>query len=253
MIKMRYMINLLAIGLFLMGLPCCKKEPRWLRIYCNEVFVDSIDVTGWKVNEDVLPFEYFYYPWQGEDSINYSYSATLNDTTYVSVYSYLSVNDRLVGIDPFSVNIDKLPCKEEVLTLRRYDSNYTLLPNLVMIPLMIRSIDDIEKLDSIPRNIRLYVYIASIFASVDFIPEALPKISRFRNVRVLEMDIQKEHIDTDLAWMRWLCRMRRLRRISIGVPEATTDLEIARIESRLRCLPRIRVVEVERYSFWVLD
>ncbi len=245
---MRYMINLLVIGLILTGLPGCKKEPRWLRIYRDGEFVDSINVTDWEKNEDVVKLgPYFYYPWQGEDSINYSFSVTLNDTTYVSVYSYLVVNGRLVGIDPFSVNIDKLPCKEEILTLRRYDSNYTLLPNLVMMGVRIDSVDDIERLDSIPRNIRLYVYIASVFASVDFIPEVLPKISRFRNVRVVEMDIQKEHVDSNLAWMRWLCRMRRLRRITIGVPEFTTELEKARIESRLKCLPKLRAVEIVEY------
>lgn len=250
----RLSFSLLAIGVIFISSLGCEEKPHWLRIYCEGEFKDSINVRGWKKNEDVVRLgPYFYYPWQGEDSISYSFSVTLNDTTYVSVYSYLVVNGRLVGIDPFSVNIDKLPCKEEILTLRRYDSNYTLLPNLVMMPVRICSTDDIKELDSIPRNIRLYVYIASVFASVDFIPEVLPKISRFRNVRVLEMDIQKEHIDSNLAWMRWLCRMRRLRRITIGVPEATTELEKARIESRLKCFPRIRVVEVEKYSFWVLD
>ena len=245
---MRLSFSLLAIGLLLIGLPGCKKEPHWLRIYWEGEFEDSINVTGWEKNEDVVRLgPYFYYPWQGEDSISYSFSVTLNDTTYVSVYSYLVVNGRLVGIDPFSVNIDKLPCKEEILTLRRYDSNYTLLPNLVMMGVRIDSVDDIERLDSIPRNIRLYVYIASVFASVDFIPEVLPKISRFRNVRVLEMDIQKEHVDSNLAWMRWLCRMRRLRRITIGVPDGTTEWEEAMIESRLRCLPKLRAVEIVEY------
>ncbi|MBA7690999.1 hypothetical protein ES703_99537 [subsurface metagenome] len=251
---MRLSFSLLAIGIILISSPGCEKKPCWLRIYREGEFKDSINVRGWRKNEDVVRLgPYFYYPWQGEDSISYSFSVTLNDTTYVSVYSYLVVNGRLVGIDPFSVNIDKLPCKEEILTLRRYDSNYTLLPNLVMMPVRICSTDDIKELDSIPRNIRLDVYIASTFASVDFIPAVLPKISRFRNVRVLEMTLLEEHVDTDLSWIRWLCRMRRLRRVTICVPEATTEWEEARIESRLKCLPRIRVVELEKYSIWVLD
>jgi hypothetical protein len=52
--KMRFTLNLLAIGLLLIGLLGCKKEPRWLRIYCEGEFRDSIDVTGWEKNEDVV-------------------------------------------------------------------------------------------------------------------------------------------------------------------------------------------------------
>lgn len=246
---MRFTLSLLVIGLILISLHGCKKEPHWLRIYRDGEFVDSINVTDWEKNEDVVRLgPYFYYPWQGEDSISYSFYLPSYDTTIFPPYSYLVVNGRLAGVDPLEVHIESMPYKGAVLTLRRYDSNFKLLPNLVMMSVMIRSTDDIKELDSIPRNIRLYVYIASVFASVDFIPEVLAKISRYRNVRVLGMFILEEHVDTDLAWTRWLCRMRRLRRIAIWVPDGTTEWEKARIESRLRCLPKLRAVKLLEYT-----
>ena len=90
---MRFTRSLLAIGIILTVLPGCKKEvespppehaqpePRWLRVYHDGEFKWEIDVSGWEVGEDVIHLSgynsyandsfCYYYPWQGEDSINY--------------------------------------------------------------------------------------------------------------------------------------------------------------------------------------
>jgi hypothetical protein len=246
--KMRFTLNLLAIGLLLIGLLGCKKEPRWLRIYCEGEFRDSIDVTGWEKNEDVVKINRYYYPWQGEDSISYSFYLPSYDTTIFPPYSYLVVNDRLAGVDPFDVHIESMPYKGAVLTLMRYDSNFKLLPNLVMMPVMISTTNDIKELDSIPRNIRLdFVIISDLLSNVDIIPEVFSNIVRIRNIRVLEITLTDKHIKGDLSWTRWLCRMRGLRRVTIWVPDGTTEWEEAMIESRLRCLPKLRAVELPGY------
>jgi len=125
---MRLSFSLLVMGIILISSPGCKKKPRWLRIYCEGEFEDSINVTGWEVNEDVVGIRRWGYPWQGEDSISYSFYLPSYDTTLLPPYTYLVVNGRLVGVDPFGVRIENIPYKEEVLTLMRYDTNYKLLP-----------------------------------------------------------------------------------------------------------------------------
>jgi hypothetical protein len=196
----------------------------------------------------VVKINRYYYPWQGEDSISYSFYLPSYDTTIFPPYSYLVVNDRLAGVDPFDVHIESMPYKGAVLTLMRYDSNFKLLPNLVMMPVMISTTNDIKELDSIPRNIRLdFVIISDLLSNVDIIPEVFSNIVRIRNIRVLEITLTDKHIKGDLSWTRWLCRMRGLRRVTIWVPDGTTEWEEAMIESRLRCLPKLRAVELPGY------
>jgi len=250
--KKRSILKFAAVLAFaLAAMPGCKKQ-RWLRTYNNGEFEDSINVTGWEVNEDVVKINRYYYPWQGEDSISYSFYLPSYDTTIFPPYSYLVVNDRLAGVDPFDVHIDSMPYKREVLTLMRYDSNFKLLPNLTMMAVRIDTTNDIKELDSIPRKIRLYVNITSdLLSNVDIIPEVFSNIVRFRNIRVLEMALTEKHIKGDLSWTRWLCRMRGLRRVTIWVPDGTTEWGKARIESRLRCLPKLRAVELPGYFILV--
>ncbi|TKJ37889.1 hypothetical protein CEE36_10905 [candidate division TA06 bacterium B3_TA06] len=70
------MKSVLRIGLMLIPVLItliasdCKKEHR-LRVYNNGVFEHKINITGWDVNEDLVKLGGFYYPWQGEDSIDY--------------------------------------------------------------------------------------------------------------------------------------------------------------------------------------
>jgi|GEM_PF-1745078 len=245
----RLSFSLLAVGVILISSLGCEEKPHWLRIYCEGEFKDSINVRGWRKNEDVVKIDEYYYPWQGEDSINYSFHVPSYDTTLLRPYSYLNVNGRLVGVDPFGVRIENIPYKEEVLTLMRYDTNYKLLPNLVMLPRGICSVDDIDRLDSMPRNLRLYVYIysSSAYGDVDIIPEVLPRLVRFRNIRVLEMKLIWKNFEDDLPWTRWLCRMRGVRRVIFRIPDGTSEGEEARLKSHLRCLPRLRAVELQGY------
>ncbi|MCK4334097.1 hypothetical protein KAX06_04845 [candidate division WOR-3 bacterium] len=109
--KMRLSFSLLAIGLALIGLPGCKKqadspqpqaEKRWLKItYKGDStwpISDSNNITGWKLGEETVylwnvergfpdVWVGLYYPWQGEDSIDYTYDAE----------GFLWVNGKLVG------------------------------------------------------------------------------------------------------------------------------------------------------------
>ncbi|TKJ37900.1 hypothetical protein CEE36_10960 [candidate division TA06 bacterium B3_TA06] len=250
---MKKMLKAAAIVILVLAAALgCKKEPRWLRIYWEGEFRDSIDVTGWEKNEDVVKIDRYYYPWQGEDSISYSFYLPSLDTNIFPPYSYLVVNDRLAGVDPFDVHIESMPYKGAVLTLMRYDSNFKLLPNLVMMPVGVYSAEDTKGLDSIPRNIRLKVdIIPPILSQVSITPEVLSNIVRFRNIRVLEITLTGKDFKDDLSWTRWLCRMRGVRRVTFWVPDGTTEWEEAMIESRLRCLPKLRAVELPGYFIHV--
>ncbi|TKJ37893.1 hypothetical protein CEE36_10925 [candidate division TA06 bacterium B3_TA06] len=107
--KKRSILKFAAVLAFaLAAMPGCKKQ-RWLRLYHEAmfedsiaVFVDSINITGWEVNEDVVELGYFYYPWQGEDSIYFREGSHYYEE---ECYPYvppplflLEVNGKIVGL-----------------------------------------------------------------------------------------------------------------------------------------------------------
>jgi len=147
---MRLSFSLLAIGLILIGVIGCKKEveppppppeharhePRWLVVIHVESPFDfdttKIDVADWKPGEDIVILEqletdwrfWFYYPWQGEDTIRYSVEYKYEDYGFGG--KGLWVNGKLMGMVLGSVDFVykyNIPHPEDILTITSNNAN----------------------------------------------------------------------------------------------------------------------------------
>jgi len=249
---MRLSFSLLAIGLLLIGVLGCKKEavpptseqaqqePSWLRIYHDGVFKDSINVTGWEVNEDVIELGGFYYPWQGEDSIDYNTNLDFGHGPEPSWFMLLNVNGKLVGVEPNEYSLSSIQHPELILTLSGSADTVILkkLPNLVGVPVFIHSSKDVDELASIPKNLRLYVQCSNI-TNAD-----LRKLTRFPNIRVLGIESLSDSLKTTARGFRALRRMKELRMLWIhGLFEDSKN-----IDKYLKDLHKLREVKV-----WIYD
>ncbi|TKJ37890.1 hypothetical protein CEE36_10910 [candidate division TA06 bacterium B3_TA06] len=211
--KMRLSFSLLVIGLVLIGVLGCKKE-RWLRVYNNGVFEDSINVTGWEVNEDVVWLDYFYYPWQGEDSIDFREGLHyFEDETGFDKHPFfvLEANGKIVGFRSDYAEVITIPDSNLILTITYPNRAYTLrykdfslddlkrFPNLVGVYLSIDSRTGLSKLESIPRRIRLYLHCYTT-------DDALKKLSNYQNIRTLLIEGDYSH-----RGVRYLLRLKNLK------------------------------------------
>lgn len=215
-------VVIFAILLALAAALGCKKE-RWLRVYNAGEFEDSINVTGWEVNEDVVWLDEFYYPWQGEDSIDYSggyYFYKGRKLLDEDPGPLLTVNGKTVGITidyPLEVfAIYEAFDSSKIITIDYSDpwldeQNYNLatlerFPNLVGVQIGLDSRTDLEKLDSIPSSLRLYV---SCGYATD---EALEFISRYPNIRTLGVGERWVKVSPDGVKHIW--KLKELRSLA---------------------------------------
>jgi len=200
----------------------CKKE-RWLRTYKNGVFEDSINVTGWEVNEDVVWLGELYYPWQGEDSIDYSggyYFYKGKKVLDENPAPLLTVNGKTVGIAidwPLEVfAIYEAFDSSKIITIDYSDPwmdehNYNLatlerFPNLVGVRIDLDSRTDLEKLDSISSSLRLYVF-------CDYATdEALEFISRYPNIRTL--GVRERWVKVSPNGVKHIWKLKELRSLA---------------------------------------
>lgn len=194
------MKSVLRIGLMLIPVLItliasdCKKE-HWLRVYNNGVFEHKIDITGWEVNEDLVKLGGFYYPWQGEDSIDYRGCYFCEGKKYVEDYAVrylLEVNGVVVGLYLYDVMLHQVPDHSKILTvvytgtadsfIRKYGAGVLrAFPNLVGVHISIDSLTEFHRLDSIPSYLRLYVECSCVSN------EAFELLSRHLNIRALEI------------------------------------------------------------------
>lgn len=225
---------LLAVAILALA---CKKE-RWLRTYNNGEFEDSINVTGWEVNEDVVQFGCdFYYPWQGEDSIDYRGCEFYQGKkyTYKLPRVFLEVNGKIVGFR--TDYLADVPDSSEIMTIDYCESNFPdsiqydlsvlkRFPNLIGISIYIDAQTEFRKLDSIPSNIRLYLHFSN---STD---GSLRSLSQYQNVRVLLLFGDYTH-----SGLRHLLKLRGLR-----IFKARDGMGVASIR-RFKRLPKLRHFE----------
>ena len=104
-------------------------DPRELWEYPSWGNVRVIDVTDWKIGEDVIEISggpdqrnTFYYPWQGEDTIYHFVTGP-----------YLWVNEERVGAKLWEVYYDDIPDPEDIVTVVADPSEvryFKHLPNL---------------------------------------------------------------------------------------------------------------------------
>jgi len=259
---MRLSFSLLAIGLILIGVLGCKKEavpptseqaqhePRMLRIYRDGVLKREIDVTDWEVNEDVVRLIAFYYPWQGEDSIDYNTYYDYFGRGPVRCWFVLNVNGKLVGVDPNIIPPSKIEHPEWIITLIGVGDSLNILkpfPNVVGVTTYTNSSEEIETLASIPSNLRLYVECSNITN------RDLRRLARFSTIRALHVERSDRyrgywssgggHNPTRCGF-RALRRMKELRVLWVhGLFEDSDE-----IDKYLKNLPKLRKTKV-----WIYD
>ena len=228
--KKRSILKFAAVLAFaLAAMPGCKKQ-RWLRVYYNGKFVDSINVTGWEVNEDVVPLSCnFYYPWQGEDSIDCreasDYYKEENHPNVPPPGFLLEVNGKIVGLRTHPVSF--VPDSSDIITIiyeykpwplgdTIHYEHYELsvlesFPNLVGVTIndmCINGVDGIFPiLDSIPSHLRLYLWCHCWY------DEQLEVLSRYPNIRVLIMRGTVEGLTP--AGFQHLRKLKQLRVLAV--------------------------------------
>jgi len=160
-------------------------EPRWLRITYEGDSIwwgsDSINITGWKPGEETVYFWDvergfpdawigFYYPWQGEDSIDYSYDDEgflwVNGKLVAGSYSKLAVLEDSSFIDVVTLEADYYYFIHEVIypdpPLEINIKELVRFPNLSLLEVDIQEWFDrvpriIDTLNQVPQDIDIYV------------------------------------------------------------------------------------------------
>lgn len=101
-----------------------RTQQRWLRIYYDGVFKDSINVTGWKKGEDFVEFRRYSYPWRGEKKISYR----INN-------GFLMVKGKgIIGVDLTVTELIDIANPNRIITAitdREHLFELNLFPNLV--------------------------------------------------------------------------------------------------------------------------
>jgi len=242
------MFVLAVLGCEKESVPQPKEEPRWLRIYRDGVFKDSINVTGWEKNEDVIEFSAFYYPWQGEDSIDYNTNLDFGHGPEPSWFVLLNVNGKLVGVDPNNYSISSIQHPELILTLSGEADTEDLkkFPNLVGMSVFIHSSKDVDELASIPKNLRLYLQCSNI-TNAD-----LRKLTRFPNIRVLGIEYGNDSLNITERGFKAFRRMKELRVLQVdGLYDSAFGPPAVEIDKYLKGLHKLRRVKV--WNFTVLE
>lgn len=226
------MFALAALGCKKESVPQPPVEQRWLRIYHDGEFKWEIDVSGWEVNEDVIDLGFFYYPWQGEDSINWTEYDPHGHPLWPG--PYLVVNDKVVGINLGFVHPDSLESEdpERMITavfdehLMGSDFDPAVLekfPNLIGLTWCVGSGEDLERIENISSNLRIYLFCYGEITGAD-----LKGLSKFSNIRSLRIE------DGSLSYrdLSYLCRFKELRWFEF----------ISRVhqEERIKCLSKLK-------------
>lgn len=235
-------ITILCLVVLAGSVVFCRKEaapqpePRTLRIYCDGVLKREIDITDWEVNEDVVVLGYFYYPWQGEDSINYDCYDPWEGQRWLPAM-FLHVNGKLVGVSTDIMAPEDIPDPERIVTVmyyyyeKGYVEDLQLFPNLIGALVTIDSSQGLKKLDSISSNLRLYLDCYRITNS------DLRKLAQFQNIRILALDNCNGVTNCGFRHLRKFKELRRLR--VLYMPHITQ-----RGLRHLKYLPKLRYVDV---------
>lgn len=228
--------SLLSFGLLmiLLGLACKEaglqssvpnEDPNWLVVTRDGVWEKEVDVSGWEITEDVVELGdypiFTYYPWQGEDSIEYSLDHNL-----------LWVNGRLVGINLWSVEPEEIGDLEDILTVWGGVEDAERLeafPNLLTAYFILEEGDNLEVLNTLPERVRLSVRCGDA---------ELKHLAGFANLRGVDVFIDKGR-GHELRHLRGLADLRILRVNS--VPYSLGRLSLGEIAT----FKNLRVLEID--------
>ncbi len=244
---MRLSFSLLAIGLVLIGVPGCKKEAeilssqqaqqeqRWLRIYHKGRFIKEINVAGWEEGEDVVELCAFYYPWQGEDSIDFNgHGYDVNSGTEYP-WIFLNVNGKVVGVNTGIINPSTVPNKEDIITIT-YERELNVdaldfFPNLIGLDI---PDDSLETVASRYPDLRLYVHCGEVTR------RDLRRLRKYEHIRVIVIAFSKRIKAWDLMLLAKLKDLRILV-LDRGEEDHITEQNVKYL---YRLLPKLRLIEL---------
>jgi len=276
---MRFTLSLLAIGLVLTGLLSCTDkqkstqltaEPRWLRVYHDGEFKWKIDVSEWEVGEDVIDLGFFYYPWQGEDSIDYDYHVPEEFLPYLDSLNHhryskeelrkiygnpqyphsLNVNGKWVGLDIYAFPLRFIPHRESLLTVWQEDVGFDddtffledlrSFPNPLIASLWLGSkLETREKrlkeLEALPSHIRLVV------SCKDVTDEDLKRLSKLQNIREI-------YINSDRITNKGLSYLGNLKELRVLFVRSRT-IKVQRFRRIIKRLKKLRDWEYRAHDY----
>ncbi|TET22104.1 MAG: hypothetical protein E3J71_07280, partial [Candidatus Stahlbacteria bacterium] len=208
-VKRAALVILALLLLSTMVIYAQQTEDRYLIVTEEGEFKKEVDVTGWEPGEEFVylmsGFVKFYYPWQGEDSLDYRIEDGL-----------LWVNDKLIGANLEEVAFADLSNPEEILTVIRVERQHMpelkRFPNLTAVRVSSEIDDaDLKHLAGLT-NLRVLD-----LGATDITDAGLGHLSGLTNLRVLDLK------DTDItdAGLAHLKGLKNLRELYLGWTKIT--------------------------------
>lgn len=201
-----------------------KHEQHWLTITHNGIWERVIDVSDWEKKVDILELDRFrfpvsvYYPWQGEDSIDYSIQNELlwiNGEVAGLVYDFYGYSSK--GTLPATVK------PENILVVMDKEINTRELSkfkNLQLFYLHSDSVKDLNELRNIPKNVDIYCRVKS---------NRLKELVGLSNLRGMEVGGTIDDLDVDIAFLE---KFKSLTYLYTGSYLEEADFEsIAKLDS----------------------
>lgn len=202
-----------------------KGPQKRLVITRDGVWEKNVDISGWDITKDVVELGdypiFTYYPWQGEDSIDYSLD-----------HNHLWVNGKLVGINLGSGKPEDIANPAEILAISvgRIEDVERLetFPNLITAQLFLEESDNLGVLNTLPERVKLYVRCDEA---------ALKHLSGFANLRGVDVVV------SDASWPRleYLKRFPDLHYLRVACLEDYPPLNLRFIGK----LKKLRVLEID--------
>lgn len=224
------LINL--IWIITCGEPSRVNEPKWLVITREGIWEKDIDVSGLVPGEDDIELGSdppLYYPWQGEDSIDYRTGE-----------GFLWVNGKLVGVEFRYADLTALKKPQDILTANINDRTLAIpdlseFPNLVVATVWPIDDNTAGKLSAIPQKVRLYLNCDELSDT------GLARLCTFSNVRGLELGFASEYITP--RGIKDLGKLKKLKRFEFAPDEHSpqTFTESLKEISRLKSLQALYI------------
>ncbi|MCK4232390.1 hypothetical protein KAX21_05515, partial [candidate division WOR-3 bacterium] len=174
----------------------CKVQERYLVIAEEGKVKEEIDLTGWESGEEFVGLYPFYYPWQGEDTLDWRIDNGL-----------MWVNGKLIGADLEKIAAEDVPDPEAIIsvsTTREHLAELGRFPNLIAVAMQGEIEDaDLEQLKTLSNLKVLYVSWSSVTDA------GLAHLTKLANLRVLEL-LDTDISDTGLTQLEVLKHLRVL-------------------------------------------
>ncbi|MBD3285273.1 hypothetical protein GF359_10910 [candidate division WOR-3 bacterium] len=199
---------ILGVLVFALALPLAAQPDDFQMLSITEdgkYFKCRYDVTYWESGEDFIYLSFYYYPWSGEDSIDYSIA-----------YKLLEVNGKIVGVNLVEREAETVVDKSGIITAQVDSDNIDDLvqfPNLIAVSVVGATEEDLAKLSNYD-NLR-----AIDLAYTKITNDGLAGLAELPELRVLNLSYTKVSDEG----LQYLSELENLRSINLESTEITND------------------------------